>query len=144
MNVTIIARISLAFVLAAGLLLSQAQAADQQESTAPLFLSLTSVDPHAAHMALSVAEMAAQKGHPVTVFLNLDAVRIAHKDAAMFTPARADLERAMKAGVKVLACIHCLGYAGMKAEDLIGAIPTSTPELLMGALFAKDARVLSY
>lgn len=121
-----------------------ARAAESAAAPAPLFLNVTTVDPHAAHMALSVAEMSAQAGHPVTIFLNLDAVRLAARDADMFAAGRADLERALKAGARLLVCRHCLAYAGLAEAALIEQAELSTPERVTGALFAPGGRTLSY
>lgn len=75
-----------------------AQAADAKPA---LFVNLTSVDPHRVEMALNLSEAAIERGHATTVFLNIDAVRMAEKDNAMFEISRAHLERAMKAGIRV-------------------------------------------
>lgn len=119
-----------------------AQAADAGKPS--LFINLTAVDPHRVEMALNFGEAAANQGHGVTVFLNIDAVRIAEKDNPMFEKSRSHLERAMKAGATVIACPHCLHYAGLQASGLVSGVKEGRPELTMGALFAPDTRVMSW
>lgn len=119
-----------------------AQAADTAKPA--LFVNLTAVDPHRIEMALDFCEKAAKRGHPVTVFLNIDAVRIAEKDNPMFATSRAQLKHVMKAGVEVIACPHCLHYAGLQASSLIAGVKEGSPDLTMGALFAPDTRVMTW
>lgn len=119
-----------------------AQAGDTGKAT--LFVNLTAVDPHRVEMALNFSEAAVKRGHGVTVFLNIDAVRIAEKDNPMFEKSRAQLERVMKAGARVIVCPHCLHYAGLQETDLISGAGEGNPDLTMGALFAPDTRVMTW
>jgi predicted peroxiredoxin len=109
-----------------------------------LFVNLTSVDPHRVEMALNLSETAAKRGHVVTVFLNIDSVRIAENGNPVFEPSRTHLQNVMKAGAKVIVCPHCLGYAGLKEANLISGVMVGNPDLTFGALFAPDTRVMSW
>ena len=95
-------------------------------------------------MALIFSEAAVGQGYAVTVFLNIDSVRIAEKDNPMFEPSRAHLEQAIKAGAKVIVCPHCLHYAGLKKADLISGAKVGNSDEILGALFAPDTRVMSW
>jgi predicted peroxiredoxin len=122
-----------------------AAAAQAVEPTKPaLFVNLTAVDPHRVEMALDLSETAAKRGHAVTIFLNIDSVRIAEKDNPMFEPSRARLESVMKAGAKIIVCPHCLRYAGLKEANLISGVQVGNPDLTLGALFAPDTRVMTW
>jgi len=114
------------------------------DAKAALFVNLTSVDPHRVEMALNLTEAAVGQGHATTVFLNIDAVRIAEKDNSMFEPSRAHLERAIKAGAKVIVCPHCMHYAGLKETNLIPGVKIGNPDEIFSALFAPDTRVMTW
>ncbi len=119
-----------------------AQAADAAKPG--LFVNLTSVDPHRVEMALNFAEAAAKRGNTVTVFLNIESSRIAVKDDPKYAPSRANLEDAMKAGVKVIACPMCMKHVGVKEADLVSGVQMGNPDLTQGALFAPDTRTMSW
>jgi predicted peroxiredoxin len=110
----------------------------------PLFVNLTSDDSHRAYMALAFSQKVLEAGHAVTVFLNVDAVKIAAKKAAKHKDNQALLSALMKGGATVLACPHCVEHAGMKQGDLLDGVRMGTPELTQGALFEANTRSLSW
>lgn len=110
----------------------------------PLFVNLTSDEAHRSHMALSFAQEALKRGHPVTVFLNVDSVRLAAKEGAAFAHHRDMLAELVAAGGKVYVCPHCLEHAGMKPADLMPGADMGNPEKVQGALFAPGARSMSW
>lgn len=120
------------------------------EEPAPFFYNITSDDAWEAGMALTQARVAAQRGHPVTVFLNIRAVHLADKDARLGTFGAtggnpADLLRGlMQAGQTVLVCGGCMAVGGMTADDLIEGVQMASPDRTFGALTAPGAIVLSY
>lgn len=115
-----------------------------------LFVNLTTDDPFRAWMALHFALSTQQLGHPVTVFLNVTAVRLASTKtpAPKFETAReapADYIRAItKAGGVVLICMPCLGVVGMTAGELVDGVLPGAPGLTQSAIFAEGARVISW
>jgi sulfur relay (sulfurtransferase) complex TusBCD TusD component (DsrE family) len=109
-----------------------------------LFVNLTSDDSHRAHMALTFSQKVLETGHPVTVFLNVDSVKIAAKKAGKHKDNQALLSALVKGGATILACPHCVEHAGMKPGDLMGGVKMGTPELVQGALFEPGARSLSW
>lgn len=110
----------------------------------PLFVNLTSDESHRAHMALAFSQKVLEAGHPVTVFLNVDAVRIAARGAAKQKDNQALLVALLRGGATVIACPHCVEHAGLRPGDLIDGVVVGSPELTQGALFAPDARSLSW
>jgi predicted peroxiredoxin len=109
-----------------------------------LFVNLTSDDSHRAYMALAFSQRVLEAGHPVTVFLNVDSVKIAAKKAAEHKDNQALLSALVKGGATVLACPHCVEHAGMKPGDLMDGVKMGTSELVQGALFASGTRSLSW
>jgi predicted peroxiredoxin len=101
-------------------------------------------------MALSFARSAQARGHPVTVFLNVNAVRLAArtaapKDADAGTLAgRSHLKAILADGGTVIVCPMCLDIAGTPEDRLIAGVQVGRPELTQEKLFAEDVRVMSY
>jgi len=125
-------------VLMATLVALPARAAD------PLFVNLTSDDSHRAQMALMFSQKVLEAGHSVTVFLNVDAVKIAARKAGRHKDNQALLSALVKGGATVLACPHCVEHAGMKPADLMDGVKLGTHELVQGALFEPNTRSLSW
>lgn len=145
-------RAALAGALALGLapLAGLAPVPAQAEEKAPFFYNLTTDDTWAAGMALAQANMAASRGHAVTVFLNVRAVHLADRAAALgtFGPAGATpaelIARLVAAGQTVLACGTCLRAGGMAEADLMDGVAVATPDLTFGAMTAPGTIVVSY
>ncbi len=82
---------------------------------APLLVNITHgrSDLHAVSMGLSLARTALEKGHRVTVFLNVDAPVFATKDLAAdvrfadFPPVSEMVRDIVAKGGKVVVCGHC-------------------------------------
>ena len=146
---TILRAGALAAFLAAGLP-AAAPSPALAEEPAPFFYNITSDDAWTAGMALAQADVAAQRGHEVTVFLNVRAVHLADRDAVQGTfgpsgrTAVEQLAALMEKGHTVLVCATCMRAAGMTAEDLIEGAQMSSPDLVFGALEAPRAVVISY
>mgnify|MGYP006276532997 CR=1 FL=1 len=123
-------------------------ASAQQER--PFFYNITTDDSWAAGMALAQANVAAGRGHDVTVFLNVRGVHLAdrHAKTGTFPPAgktpRQLLEALIGSGEKVLVCGACMQVAGMGDDDLIDGALKASPKTTFGALEAPGAVVLSY
>jgi predicted peroxiredoxin len=114
------------------------------------FYNITSDDAWVAGMALAQANVAADRGHAVTVFLNVRAVHLADRDAVLgtFGPAGKTpaelLAGLVGKGGSILVCGTCMRVGGMAEEDLIEGARVASPDLTFGALTAPDAVVLSY
>lgn len=136
----------LALLFAAVLVPASAPAEDPR----PIFYNVTSDDAWTAGMSLAQANVAAARGHPVTVFLNVRAVHLADRDAVLgsFGPSGktpAELVAALLAkGQTVLVCGTCMKVGGMQKADLLDGVSMASPDLVFGALNRTDTIVLSY
>ena len=148
-------RAMLAPLVAALALLIAVSAAPGQGTAAadeprPFFYNLTEDDAWTAGMALAQARTAAGRGHAVTVFLNVRAVRLADHGArqAVFAPTGSTpaemLATLIEAGHTVLVCRVCMSVAGMEESDLIPGAAPASPDLTFGALTAPQTVFLSY
>lgn len=116
-----------------------------------LFVNLTSDDTNRAAMAVGMATLVIQKEKiPVTILLNVDAVRLADKTIpqnkyANGKSATEMLAVFMKAGGKVIVCPMCMNnVGGMTNDDLIPGVVTGGPDVTFPALLADDTTVISY
>lgn len=111
----------------------------------PLFVNLTAEPKaHRTEMALTFASNVVKRGHPVTVFLNDEAVKAAAKSNADAGKARGMLSDLLKAGATVIACPLCMKHYGIAESDLLDGVKVGSPELTQGALFAPSTRTLTW
>ena len=142
----VLKQLSVLLVLLSLLIALPASAADKK-----LFVNLTSDDTNRWGMAVGMATMVLEKQKiPVTIFLNVDAVRLADKNIPQNTYANGKtaaemLDGFMKAGGKVIMCPMCMkNVGGMKESDLIPGVVMGGPEVTFPALMADDTKVISY
>ncbi len=107
----------------------------------PLFINLTTSDPHRAAMAVSFAAEQLRRGHPVTVFLNDNGVLLA---ADRDLDVGENLAELIRSGAAVYACPFCLKHHDLPKASLLPGIKLSSPDLMEKALFAERARTLSW
>jgi predicted peroxiredoxin len=116
----------------------------------PLFINMTSGDTSRGWMGLHFAHATLKMGHPVAVFLNLDAVRLAAKNAAqekkdsMRQMPRDILADFIRDGGVVLMCGPCMQEFGLKTEDLVDGVQMGRPGYTQGFIFAENARTLTW
>jgi sulfur relay (sulfurtransferase) complex TusBCD TusD component (DsrE family) len=119
--------------------------APTSSQNAPLFINLTSDDPHRVDMALSFGTNQLNRGHGLTVFLNDKAVYVASKAYAERFPAQqktlADLTQK---GAAVFVCPMCMEHYGIKKDDLLTGLKTSDPDTIGQSLFKPDTRTLNW
>lgn len=129
------------------LLLALALAAPATRAADPgsLFLNVTSDEPWRSAMALKFALVNLQAGHPVTVFLNVEGVRLAAKGL----PETAEksgpemLADILAAGGKVIICPMCLKRSGLKPEALIDGVTLGGKDVTLQAMYGSSVQ-LSY
>lgn len=122
---------------------SFAQAAP--EPKVRMFINLSSVDPHRAALAMFIATSQAESGVPVTILLTIDAVRLAVKTPhPSLSNERADLDNAMKSGVKVIVNPRSLMYHGIADADLMDGVQKGSPKLLRDTLTLPNTVTLSW
>jgi sulfur relay (sulfurtransferase) complex TusBCD TusD component (DsrE family) len=130
-----------AFALVAGGLVAPVLASDDD----PLFINLTTDDPHRADMGITFGKNQFERGHPLTIFLNDKGVFIGAKaNAATFGEHQEKLAAMIDKGALVLVCPMCMKHYGVAEADLIPGAQVGNPELTGGALFKDDTRTLSW
>jgi predicted peroxiredoxin len=142
-----VARLFAAFMLALSLSLPTASAFAQAtpDPKVRMFINLSSVDPHRAALAMFIATSQAEAGVPVTMLLTIDAVRMAVKTPhPSLAVERADLDNAMKSGVRVIVNPRSLMYHGIADADLMDGVQKGNPKLLRETLSLPNTVTLSW
>jgi predicted peroxiredoxin len=116
----------------------------------PLFINVTTGDSWRGWMGLHFAHSTMKMGHPVTVFLNLDAVKLAAKSGeqekrpSMQRIPRDIIADFIRDGGTVLMCGPCMQEFGLKLDDLLPGVQMGRPGLTQGFIFAENARTLTW
>ena len=136
-----ISRFLVLFAVLLGGLVGVASAQDK----APLFINLTSDDPHRASMGLMFGKNQLERGHKLTVFLNDRAVNLGSKaNSARFSEHQKMIAELMGKGATLLICSFCMKHYGVKEGDLLAGLKIGNPEATGGALFEPNARSLTW
>lgn len=123
---------------------------EPSEPGSPVFVNLTSDDAWRAGMALHWTHMAIGRGHKATVWLNVEATRlavnrIAHPVHAMQDKSAQQMLRdVIDAGGKVFVCGGCLKRAGFGKSDVIDGVEMGHPDKVMPAMFDPSTKVISW
>jgi sulfur relay (sulfurtransferase) complex TusBCD TusD component (DsrE family) len=129
------------FVLTTGGLVAPTLASDND----PLFINMTTDDPHRANMAISFGTKQLERGHPLTLFLNDKGVFVASQaKAETFGEHQTQIAAAIEKGALVLVCPMCMKHYGVAEADLIPGAQVGNPELTGGALFKDDTQTLTW
>ena len=103
-----------------------------------------------AGSALTQANIAAERGHRVTVLLSVRGIYLAKVDSvqgAFGVTAQSPLDllgRLIRDGHAVLVCGICMVAGGIELEELVEGAQISGADTTFGALTAPDTVVLSY
>jgi predicted peroxiredoxin len=142
---------SLLFGLCVVMCFSPVWAAEDADVEEKLFVNLTSDEVNRAGMALTFSTRVLQeKKIPVTIFLNVDGVRIADKTLPspqhpMGKSLQQMLANFIKAGGQVIACPMCMKYVGgLSKENLLEGVEVGGPDVTWPALFSDNTTVMSY
>ncbi|MEZ5593140.1 MAG: DsrE family protein [Gammaproteobacteria bacterium] len=116
-----------------------------------LFVNLSSDELNRAAMAIEFStKVREQKQIPVTIFLNVEAVRIADKNIpenkhVSGQSLKEKLMAFMNVGGRVIVCPMCMkNVGGLSKDDLIAGVEVGGSDVTWPALFAEDTTVLSY
>ncbi|MCK9260607.1 MAG: DsrE family protein [Azoarcus sp.] len=116
-----------------------------------LFVNLTSSELNRAAMAIGFStKVLTEKKIPVTIFLNVEGVRIADKSIpenkyVNGKSLKEMLSSFMGAGGRVIVCPMCMeNVGGLLKEDLIPGVEVGGTDVTWPALFDKGTTVLSY
>jgi predicted peroxiredoxin len=116
----------------------------------PLLLHMTTGDSWRGATGLEFARAMLKVGHPVAVFLNLDAVRLAlrtseqEKKASMPQLPREIIADLIRGGAIVLICQPCLSEFGFKLDDIVPGVQLGAPGYLENFVFADNVRTLTW
>jgi predicted peroxiredoxin len=105
-------------------------------------------------MGLHFAHATLKQGHPVAIFLNLDAVKLAAKDASKIAEQekRPSMQRRprdiladfLRDGGIVLMCGPCMAEFGLTLDDLVPGVQMGKPGYTQSFIFAENARTLTW
>ncbi|MGB5452628.1 MAG: DsrE family protein [Sedimenticolaceae bacterium] len=141
---------ALAIGVIATVMLLAAPAQAKEDKSMGLFINLTMLATVPAGHALHMAEKQMERGHPVTFFLNNQAVLFASKRTPLgkFHMAgktvREMLTNAMAKGATVIVCQMCAKMNGLDPSDFIEGAMLGNPELVAEYLFDPSYQVLSW
>ena len=111
----------------------------------PLFINMTTDDPHRANMAITFGANQFGRGHPLTIFLNDRGVLVgARANASRYGEHQKKLAELMSKGATVLICPMCSKHYGVPQGDVLPGIQVGSPELTGGALFRDGTRTLTW
>lgn len=111
----------------------------------PLFVNMTTDDPHRANMALTFAMNQQKLGHPVTIFFNDKGVLVVStKNAETFGGQQKIAADIKAAGGDILVCPMCMKHYGVAEGDLIPGAEVGNPEKTGAALFRDNGKTLTW
>jgi predicted peroxiredoxin len=111
---------------------------------APFVANISSGAPDKVMMATMMTSKFQKAGHATTVFLNCKAVLAASKVHAEYEEAQKNLKKIIKNGGKVLVCPMCIERNNIDPKNLLDGSTVANHQLVEKAVFADDARVLSW
>lgn len=116
-----------------------------------LFVNLTSDEINRAAMAISFSSrVLTQKKIPVTIFLNVEGVKLVDKNIPGHKHVNGKTLKEMlagfiKSGGQVIVCPMCMkNVGGLSKHDLIDGVVVGGADVTWPALFAKGTTVLNY
>ncbi len=115
------------------------------DTTAPLFINLTSDDPHRVNMALSFGMKQLERGHPLTIFLNDKGVYVGSTaNADQFAEQQKTIASLIEKGAVVFICPMCMQHYGISESDLLPNLRVSNPDAIGEYLFKTGSRSLTW
>ncbi|HOW53212.1 MAG TPA: hypothetical protein PLR60_01055 [Syntrophorhabdaceae bacterium] len=129
-------------------LVLQASAADHpKEPMDSLVITMSTDNVATFNAAIRIGTVAVKRGHAVTMLLRVDSIKAAverNEYPVNGTTLKKELLLFMKAGATVIAGGSCMKDMGLNKSDLIEGVMVGTPDIVMGALFKKDTKIISY
>lgn len=134
-------------VCCAGPLAAADKPAAPEEPMDSLVVAMSTDDTVVFDAAVNIATVALKRGHPVTILLRVNAIKAAvakNSYPVGDTTLAKKLSAFMGARGTVIAGGSCMKQMGLSQSDLIKGVIVGTPDLVMGTLFKKDTKILSY
>lgn len=114
-------------------------------SSDPLFVNLTTDDNHKANMAIAFSMEQLKHGHPVTIYINSQAIQIVNKaNNQRYAMQQQKLTELASKGGTVLACPVCEKFLKFTESDLIPGVKLSTTKSVAEALFRDNTKTLCW
>jgi predicted peroxiredoxin len=114
-------------------------------ATDPLFVNLTTDDPHRAMMGIGFAQKQLERGHPVSIFFNDRGVHVVSlKHAGTFSEHQKVIAGMLAKGGQIIACPTCIKHFGIAEADLVPGAVVGNPELTGEALFRDNGKTLTW
>lgn len=114
-------------------------------SADPLFINMTTDDPHRANMAFSFGMKQLDRGHPLTVFLNDKGVFVGSTaNADKFAEQQKTIAALLEKGALVFSCPMCMEHYGVNEADLLPGIKVSNPDAIGAELFKANTKTLTW
>ncbi len=111
----------------------------------PLFINMTTDDPHRANMAITFGKNQLKRGHPLTIFLNDKGVFVGDvSQTARFAEHQKLLTELVAQGATVIMCPMCMKHYEIKEENLLSGLKVGNPELTGTALFKENTKTLTW
>jgi predicted peroxiredoxin len=116
----------------------------------PLLIHMTTGETWRGAMGLEFAQAMLKSGHPVAVFLNLDAVKLAvrtgeqEKKPSMAQIPRDIIADLIRDGAIVLVCQPCLQEFGLKLDSVVPGVQVARSGYLENFVFADNVRTLTW
>jgi sulfur relay (sulfurtransferase) complex TusBCD TusD component (DsrE family) len=111
----------------------------------PLFVSLTSDEPHRATMAFNFGTHMNEAGHPLSVFLSDKGVYLGVKSSAAKYPEQQKMLASIIAkGGTVIMCPLCLKHYGFTEADLLQGIKMGGAKVTSEALFKDNTKTMTW
>ncbi len=116
----------------------------------PLLIHMTTGESWRGATGLEFAQAMLKSGHPVAVFLNLDAVKLAvrtgeqEKKPSMQQVPREIIADLIRGGAIVLICQPCLQEFGLALDNIVPGVQLGRPGYLENFVFADNVRTLTW
>jgi predicted peroxiredoxin len=110
----------------------------------PLFVNLTSTDHHKANMAIALSKEMLKHGHPVTIYVNCQAVQLVNKNNPEYAMQQKKLGEFIAKGGTVLVCPVCEKFLRINQADLLPGVQMSNANAVDQALFRPNTKALSW
>jgi|YNPBryulayer2012_1023412.scaffolds.fasta_scaffold26167_2 predicted peroxiredoxin len=137
--------IMLVIMTLSGCAANSAVTATEVEKNAPLFINLTSDDPHRVNMALSFGMKQLERGHPLTIFINDKGVYVVSTvNADKFAEQQKTIAMLIEKGAVVFSCPMCMQHYGINESDLLPGVRVSNPDSIGEYLFKPNTRTLNW
>jgi len=111
----------------------------------PLFINLTTDDPHRSHMGITFGSNQLERGHPLTIFLNDRGVLVGTTAGDnRFSGHHKALAAMIDKGATVLICPMCMKHFGVNPGEVLPGIKVGNPDLMEAALFKRNTQTLTW